>query len=94
VVPMRTIPLLLLVLLLSGCVDSLGIGSGCAAEMQGVRLREGQPQEIAPGRNSERWIYSSKRVYYDFGWGSEGEPCEVDGPTRFERRPSRPDLTL
>jgi hypothetical protein len=77
----RVIPAVL-ALLLSGCLDGLGIGSGCEEEMHQVRRRHGAPDQQARGLRSEIWLYgrSPDGFYYEFSWGSAGEPCEVVGP--------------
>ena len=90
--------LLFLPALLGGCVDSLGIGSGCAAEMQSVRRSEGRgpdatsgPDEIG-GNFAERWTYEDgpRTRVYTFRWGASYASCEVDGPILFYLLPVRP----
>ena len=87
---MRKLAIFLLIPLLAGCTDSLGIGSNCSAEMQEVRRQEGrgpdsvQTDELA-GNHSEQWVYfggGSNRVY-TFRWGTSYESCQVSGPVRF-----------
>lgn len=87
---MRPRSLLLLALpFAGGCLDSLGIGSSCAAEMQGVRLAEGggptssQRVEEGGGNFRENWIYQGSRNRYTFRWGPAYESCQVEGPSRF-----------
>jgi len=80
---------LMLLMVLSGCVDALGIGSGCESEMQEVRRQHGPPDQRARGMRSEIWLYgsSSTGFYYEFSWGAVGEPCEVLGPLSQSRFP-------
>jgi hypothetical protein len=84
--------LLVLLLILPGCADGLGLGADCSAEMTAVRLREGRspdevqgPEELG-GNFVERWYYfvggSPQRVY-TFRWGVSFEACQVEGPSRF-----------
>jgi hypothetical protein len=87
--------LLLLLLVLPGCLDGLGIGSACESEMQDVRRRHGAPDQQARGVRSEIWLYgrSPGGFYYEFSWGSAGEPCQVVGPISQSLLPDR-DLLL
>ncbi len=77
----RLFPLLLL-MVLPGCLDGLGIGGACESEMQEVRRRHGAPDQQARGLRSEIWLYgrAPNGFYYEFNWGSAGEPCQVVGP--------------
>lgn len=91
---MRPRSLLLLALpFAGGCLDSLGIGSSCAAEMQGVRLAEGggpsssQRADLGGGNFRELWIYERISTQYIFYWGPSYESCQVEGPKRFSVAP-------
>jgi hypothetical protein len=77
----RLLPAILLILL-SGCVDGIGIGVACEAEMQRVRRQHGAPDQQARGLRSEIWLYGRppSGFYFEFSWGSAGEPCQVVGP--------------
>lgn len=77
----RLFPAILLIVL-PGCVDGLGIGAACESEMQQVRRRHGAPDQQARGMRSEIWLYGQppSGFYYEFSWGSAGEPCQVVGP--------------
>jgi hypothetical protein len=86
--------LLLLVCLLAGCTDSLGLGQNCGAEKTEVRLREGRgPDDVQSGEvggdHTERWYYYSggQTRVYTFRWGVSYEGCEVDGGAGFARIP-------
>ena len=84
-----------LLLLLSGCVDGLGIGADCDAAMRDVRRREGQPDSVQQnelaGNFTERWYYfdsgTSGRVY-TFRWGTSHASCQMDGPARLNLLPT------
>ena len=86
---MRRILLPALLLLLPGCADSLGIGSGCSEEMRQVRQREGSPDDFqrstVGGNNTEQWYYFDAGRVYTFRWGVSYESCQVSGPSAFSR---------
>lgn len=75
-------------ILLAGCQDLIGLGGGCAGEMQTVRRAEGPPDRNPRTRTGgdymEQWIYLASsgepgRVY-TFRWGTSHESCEMSGP--------------
>lgn len=80
-----------LLLAAAGCDAGLGIGTGtrCAGEMQGIRLRHGQPDRVeeAPDARSQFWFYNAERITYEFSWDQEGENCSVRS-ARFVHVPS------
>jgi hypothetical protein len=89
-------PLLLLLPLLAGCTDSLGLGQNCGAEKTEVRLREGRgPDDVQTGEVggdfTERWYYydssGQTRAVYTFRWGVSYDGCQVDGGAGFARIP-------
>ena len=87
----RDLALIVAFPLLAGCVDSLGIGSSCSAEMRAVQVAHGQPLDSdrvneGGGDFSELWIYANSR--YTFRWGPSYESCRVEGPVRFSRGPA------
>lgn len=85
-------PLLLLLPLLAGCVDGLGIGLDCGVQMNEVRRLEGRPpdsvkrDELA-GDFVEQWIYAAagRNRVYTFRWGASYPTCEVDRPSSAAR---------
>lgn len=91
---MRRIPLLLLLpLLVSGCVDALGIGSSCSAEMRDVRAAQGGPPDETQrdedrGDFTEVWYFDDTRRRYTFRWGVSYAQCDVRSGS-FTRAPLR-----
>lgn len=91
---MRRTPLLLLVLpLVTGCVDALGIGSTCAARMRDVRASEGGPPDETQrdedrGDFTEVWYFDDSRRRYTFRWGVSYAECDVRSGS-FTRAPLR-----
>ena len=94
---MRTRSLALILPLLAGCTDALGIGTQCTAEMARVRRDFGNPDDIGTGGSleSQIWFYDARqgrnRFTYEFDW--EGGSCLVSGPNFYHRAPvDAPDL--
>jgi hypothetical protein len=83
--------LAVLMLLLPGCVDGLGIGTACETEMQSVRRTHGAPDQRERGLRSEIWFYGRGPggFYYEFSWGAAGDPCQVIGPVNQSRLEGR-----
>ena len=90
---MRRIACALLLLPLSGCVDSLGIaGTNCDSQKTRVSRDEGRPPDLVQendiqGDFSEVWTYwngSTGRRYF-FSWGVSSVSCQVQGPTTVSR---------
>ena len=80
---MRNILLLLLFLVpLAGCVDSLGIGSSCSAEMAQTRIQYGQPdgfdEDESRGDYYEVWDYYDQEIRFVFRWGASYDRCRVE----------------
>ena len=80
---MRITPLLLSFhLSLVGCVDSLGIGSSCSAEMTQTRIQYGQPDgfddDESRGDYYEVWDYYDQEIRFVFRWGSSYDRCQVE----------------
>jgi hypothetical protein len=84
---------LLLLALLPGCTDSLGISGGdCTTQMTRVRRDEGRPpdqvqEEDLQGDFSEVWTYwtGSSGRRYSFSWGVSRFSCQVEGPITVSR---------
>jgi hypothetical protein len=91
---MRRAPLLLVVLpLLTGCVDALGIGSSCSSEMRDVRAAHGGPPDETQrdedrGDYTEVWYFDDSRRRYTFRWGVSYAECDVQSGS-FTRAPLR-----
>ncbi|MBW3629190.1 MAG: hypothetical protein KY464_07830 [Gemmatimonadetes bacterium] len=79
---------LLLISLAGGCSDALGIGGGCAADMNLVRRKEGGPPqstqgptELSGGVFEEVWFYfasgARRGQKYTFRWGTSIGSCQV-----------------
>jgi hypothetical protein len=83
--------LAMLMLLLPGCVDGLGIGAACETEMQAVRRSHGAPDQRERGLRSEIWLYGRGPggFYFEFSWGAAGDPCQVIGPVNQSRMEGR-----
>jgi hypothetical protein len=81
----------IMMLLLSGCVDGMGIGAACESEMQDVRRAHGAPDQRERGLRSEIWLYGRGPAgfYYEFSWGAAGDPCQVIGPLSQSRMEGR-----
>jgi hypothetical protein len=101
---MRTLlAAMLLVPLLVGCTDALGLGGNCSSAMTSVRRDEGRPPDLVQGPTeldgdfSEVWTFyqgtSGRR--YSFRWGVSVRQCEVEGPSIVSRvmvKTGRPTL--
>lgn len=95
-------PLTLLLLpLLAGCADLVGVVGDCAPEMRELRNDRGQPTSRegptrVGGDFSESWFYQSGGSIdrYTFRWGASYSSCEVEGPVRFSKAPVPRELSL
>jgi hypothetical protein len=84
---------LLLLSLLPGCVDSLGVSGGdCTSQMTRVRRDEGRPpdqvqEDNIQGDFSEVWTFYDGSVgrRYSFRWGVSVLSCQVEGPVAVSR---------
>ena len=84
---------LLLLALLPGCVDSLGVtGADCSSQMTRIRREEGRPADTVQEENlqgdfSEVWTFwnGSSGRRYSFRWGISALACEVEGPFTVSR---------
>ena len=92
--PMPRLPLLL-VPLLAGCTDSLGLGSNCRSAMTAVRQAEGGPADLVQGPEelqgefTEVWLYFDEGAdtgrRYAFRWGVSIPTCQLEGPAPVSR---------
>ena len=88
---MRTRYLALILPLLAGCTDALGIGGQCESEMSTVRRDFGNPDDFGTGGSleSQIWFYDAEagrdRFTFEFNW--ESGACVVSGPNFYARVP-------
>ena len=92
---------LLLVPLLAGCTDSLGISSrDCSSVMTQIRRNEGRPPDNTQGPTElegdfeEVWFYAADgngpARRYSFRWGVSVQSCEANGPSPVTNRVPEP----
>ena len=87
---------LVLVPLLAGCTDAVGVGGDCSSAMTSVRLNEGGPPDDTQGPTDlegdfeEVWFYfadsGGAARKYSFRWGVSVQSCEVTGPSPVTNR--------
>lgn len=82
--------LFLIAVAVPGCLDGIGVATGCREEMEELRRQRGPPDEAVEGNRTQIWLYGipPTGVYYEFRWDSSGETCEVRGPESLSRMES------